>query len=238
MANPGNSQATDGRPANSGGPTLRASTPAIESTQTSPFTATKRFGKSWWIGGILLLLVLLGLMGATMYFRQQHTSSSQNTQPKSTNLKSSATPTLSPTATQSASQNAAATATSKINLMPINAKTVTLTPQIQGTAYDSAKVAVDATTGQVRQDFAKGDAKALYGLFSSDLQAMVTEADLAAALQGVGNVNLQPVGNPIISTEWAKQTVSYTHNGATTTYDVILHKEDDQWKLYGTVQAK
>lgn len=233
---PGNSSQINLMPSQ-GAPAVPTTAPAIQPIpDNAPKAGRPVLSKGWWIGGILLLIVLLALTGYT-YYSQPQNNSSQNNQPKD-DRSFGVTPTPSPTAMPSASPSATPADTSKINLMPMNAKTVTLTPQVQGAAYDSAKVAVNSTTSQVRQDFANGDAKALYTILSSDLHAMFTEADLAAALKGVGNIDLQPANDPIIATDWAKQTVSYTHNGSTTTYDVILHKENGQWKLYGTVQSK
>lgn len=113
--------------------------------------------------------------------------------------------------------------------------TISFTPTVEGEQYDTQKAAVNITTSQVHKAFKDNDSQALYNLFSSQLTTVFTAENLAEAFGATGNVNLEPIGDPVISTEWAKQRVSYTHDGSTTQYDMVLHLEDGEWKLFGTM---
>jgi hypothetical protein len=119
----------------------------------------------------------------------------------------------------------------------LSQREISFTPAVAGEQYNQQKDAINSVTSQTHKAFKDNDSHVLYDLFSSQLTSMFTADNLAEAFGAKGEVDLQPIGDPIISTEWAKQQVSYTSNGTTTGYDMILHLENGEWKLFGTMDS-
>lgn len=107
--------------------------------------------------------------------------------------------------------------------------------QVAGVSTDEKVAAVRTTVAEINHALSTKNSDELYGLLSSQLTAVFSKDSMAEAFSSLGNgAGLQVVDDPEISTEWATQKVSYTNNGTTKNYTVVLHLENGEWKLFGT----
>lgn len=107
----------------------------------------------------------------------------------------------------------------------------------QATNSDLRAAAV-TTFAQISHALQSQDEEAFYQLLSSEIKGAFTQQAVDEAFAQAQNVKIINQGSVDINNQWATQTlVAQQENNQKLTYTVVLHFEDDQWKLYGTMPA-
>jgi hypothetical protein len=113
------------------------------------------------------------------------------------------------------------------------------TGQVKGKSTDPQVAAVRTSLAEIHDAIESKNSNELYDLLSKQLTDVFPRSALTLAFSQLkGDTGMNLVGDPEINGEWAAQDVSYTNNGKTKTYTVVMHLENGEWKLFGTADKE